>query len=765
MSGVFALRRDADALRLELETTRADADSREVDLQRLRKRIGDGTFEGVHGFSPQAWLELREQQQAQRRQRIAELEGQLEPAVRALRAKLDRERPLFRAGNDDPIALLPVRLETRFADAATLQVRVYPDDLHVDALDPRLTRGELRAARAFWRRPDEAAWQQLLSRMSPARAAWATRAARPGNPEPPLREAGERRPPQITTLPSQWRFLGLVGGEAVLDRRGRAIPSPLPLGVLVRRGAGREASTADWLVDFAAAEAVGMGITLTLPDGVGHLDELFVLGVQRSTAAAASQALRDTLRAHAFSGGLGFLAPGTPTNNTPQSRSAWSSRPAPRAPGARRPELAPASDAARLASALGLPQAGFLAELQGAGDTTERALAGMTRLSWAALGRGVVDGAHGGDLLSGENLPLETAPWRGVRDHMVDYVRSRGPLPTLRVGRQPYGILPATSLDEWDARLATGPTTLLTPWLLRLRHHWRAALAPGWIPRVTDGAPADKTAVDVLARLPTANDLVVRRLLSPRAAQLKLGPRSAGPVLSVGGIAAGANRRWTIPTELTSNLSYAGSGRRADPALVTPRLDPEPERLKAILSASAALWSDAAAVARGRLRAAEYERRWPLPLTTHPDGAPPRRETLLARDEAGDPGFVAALLDPGNWFHWEGELGEEDPLRTGLELPGIVDQVVTMALDPAAGGDAQLRAQFRRAAARAAEQAGPVIEALTALAALPSQKLVALAFEVLDVYSHRLDAWITSLATRRLLALRERDAESASRLG
>ena len=65
----------------------------------------------------------------------------------------------------------------------------------------------------------------------------------------------------------------------------------------------------------------------------------------------------------------------------------------------------------------------------------------MTRLSWAALGRGVVDGAHGGDLLSGENLPLETAPWRGVRDHLVDYVRSRGPLPTLRVGRQPYGIL------------------------------------------------------------------------------------------------------------------------------------------------------------------------------------------------------------------------------------------------------------------------------------------------------------------------------------
>jgi hypothetical protein len=765
VTGVFALRRDADALRLELETTRADADSREVDLLRLRKRIGDGTFEGVHGFSPQTWLAMREEQQAQRRQRIAELDGQLEAAVRALRSALDGERPLFRAGNADPIALLPVRLETRFADASTLQVRVYPDDLHVDALDPRLTRGELRAARAYWRRPDEAAWQQLLSRMSPNRAAWATRTARPGNAEPPLREAGERRAPQITTLPSQWRFLGLVGGETVVAGRGRAIPSPLPLGVLVRRGAGRAARTADWLVDFAAAEAVGMGITLTLPDGVDHLDELFVVGVQRTTAEAATQALRDTLRAHAFTAGLAFLAPGTPTNNTPQSRSAWSSRPTPRAPGARRPSLAPGSDAARLASALGLPQAAFLAELQGAGDTAAQALAGMTRLSWAALGRGLVDGAHGSDPLTGENLAPQTAPWRGVRDHLLDYVRGRGPLPTLRVGRQPYGILPATSLDEWDARLATGPTTLLVPWLLRLRHHWRAALAPGWIPRVTDGMPADRTAVDVLARLPVANDLVVRRLLSPRAAMLKLGPRSAGPVLSVGGIPPGADQRWTIPTELTSNLSYAGSGRVADPALVTPRLDPEPERLKALLGASAELWRDAAAVARGRLRAAEYERRWPLPLTTHPDGAPPRRDTLLGRAEEGDLGFVAALLDSGNWNHWQGELGEDDPLRVGLELPGLVDSVVTMELDPAAGGDAELRAQFRRAARRAAAQADQVIDALTALAAQPPGRLTALALEVLDVYSHRLDAWITSLATRRLLAMRARGEAAASRIG
>ncbi|HMJ03872.1 MAG TPA: hypothetical protein VK506_13080, partial [Conexibacter sp.] len=70
MTKVFALRRAADDLRLALETARADADSREVGLQHLRKRIIEGTFEGVHGHSPEGWLAIRVEEQAQRRAAI-----------------------------------------------------------------------------------------------------------------------------------------------------------------------------------------------------------------------------------------------------------------------------------------------------------------------------------------------------------------------------------------------------------------------------------------------------------------------------------------------------------------------------------------------------------------------------------------------------------------------------------------------------------------------------------------------------------------------
>ena len=753
MSDVFAQRGVVDALRLEHETALASADDQEVALPLLELSINNGTFEGHHPFTNQEWLEINRENQRQRREAVAEKKARLEDAERALEATLGEGKPLFRQRNAEPIALLPVRLETRFADASTIQVRVYPDDLHIDSFDPRLTRAELEAGRRYWRKPSEAAWQRLLGRLSPARAAWVTRATRRGAPAPRLRRPGQRRSPAISTLPTRWRFLGLVGGSIVVDKRGEPIPSPLPLGVLEVDEADRK--HAAWVVHFKAAERAGMATTLTLPDGVAHLDELFVIGVQRSTPAAASKALRDTLMGHAFGAGLGFLAPGTPTNNTPQSRSGWSSRPLPRPPGPRRPKLERGTDAARLAGALGLPDAAFLAECPGAGGKAEQALAGLTMLTWGALGHGMMDASIENDLVSGQGGLADAEKWRPVRDHLIDYVRSRGPLPTIRVGNQPYGVLPATSLDEWEAKLIMGPTTVFVPWLLRLRHHWRAALAPGWIPRVTDGEPADRTAVAVLSRLPVPVDLAVRRMLLPNGTRDKLRSRASGPALSIGGVGPGSNLRWSMATELTSNLSFTGNETPPDYALGMQRLDPEPGGLTEVLTASRELWTDALAVVRGKLELREYRRRRR------------RRPDTLASISGNRefPGLVAAMLHPDNWFAWNVDDGADDPLREALSLPGAVDDLASLLLGPAPSGDDELIAQARTTARKCARRAPEVIEAIAALEATPPDRLLPLAFEVLDVYSHRLDAWITSLATRRLLAMRDTGESTASRIG
>src|SRR4051812_32589117 len=55
---------------------------------------------------------------------------------------------------DRPLALFPVRLETRFfaqADGATeLRVRVYPDKIHLDSHEPELTPAEKEWGEHYW---------------------------------------------------------------------------------------------------------------------------------------------------------------------------------------------------------------------------------------------------------------------------------------------------------------------------------------------------------------------------------------------------------------------------------------------------------------------------------------------------------------------------------------------------------------------------------------------------------------------------------------
>src|SRR5581483_1056054 len=66
-----------------------------------------------------------------------------------------------------------------------------------------------------------------------------------------------------------------------------------------------------------------------------------------------------------------------------------------------------------------------------------------------------------------------------ARNHFVSYVRSFGPYPVLRCGRQPYGLLPVTSLDLWQppAGQEQAPDLWLRDMLIKLRDDiWRPRL-------------------------------------------------------------------------------------------------------------------------------------------------------------------------------------------------------------------------------------------------------------------------------------------------
>ena len=747
MTDVFALRAALDRARLDRDNAEALVADSEAAKQRLLTWLGGSPTTFPHGQNATTLLAFATTAEADRQRELARAAEAFDAARAALDRHLDRERTLFGDHTDDVIALLPVRIETSFAGPRRIRVRVYPDDIHIDNLDITLTEEEREAGRRFWRHGDDKAWRRMLDEIGPRRAAWVAHATRAGS-HPTVRPRNQRRQPRASTLPTAWRFVGVTDGRTVTEKVGRPIPTPLPLGLLAP-----DARTGDehgaWLVEFDAAVRVGMATTLSLPAGVDRLDQLFVVGVQDVPRRDSTERLFGTLRAHAFTSGMAFLEPGTPTNNTPESRSDWSSKQRRTLPRRRPPELRDDTDARRLAKAFGFLGGDFLAGLPGAERTVDAAPRAMAMLAWDGLMREFMsDAVTGQDLFGQPFVSGDPGVFIPLRRHAVATVRSRGTMPTVRIGAQPYGVLPVSSPDEWKPEPGSPAEVMMLPWLLRLRNHWRAALVPGWIPRVSDGRPADRTAVEALVRLPTARDLVIRRVRPPHEAIAKLDqriPPRPGPTLSVGGIPFNSSLRWATPSELVSNVAWNGPNDPPDYRKLARRLS-DPERDRKVVRESAAFYRDILEVVDKRVPPRAFLQKW---YDTGPEGLVRTSRTIW--DGVEDASFVLRVLDATGW-PGPGSFEIVDDLGAAMNLPTTVDDMMSL-VDMDAGE--RFIERERRRMARWRERAGVVLEHLDHLAEVPEGELLPLVFEVLDVLSHRWDAWATSLPTRRIFDMRD----------
>ena len=199
------------------------------------------------------------------------------------------------------------------------------------------------------------------------------------------------------------------------------------------------------------------------------ISRVVVVGLQTPAAAPApADLLAQTLAAHRFTDGLEILAPGTPTNNLTGTSSAYSNHDPGYADSFAREVAIPQSwappytvsgDASQLAAALGIPASTFA----GAGQPRDDALAAqaMAAITWHASGATVL-------------------PWLGVTDPTTTdaarawvsaYVSPGGPLPAIRAGMQPYGVLPVTSysptatdLDPIARAVARAISAMLPHW-------------------------------------------------------------------------------------------------------------------------------------------------------------------------------------------------------------------------------------------------------------------------------------------------------------
>ncbi len=372
---------------------------------------------------------------------------------------------------DLPLLLLPVRVDTRYqlhTDPPALRIRILPDRVHVanDSAAPGKTEADLTAQ--FWRSwyateskaKRQALWRRLVRRLGAPRAAYLARLLRPqvstdgkliapslGGPDDGPAADG----PQL--LPSRWIAVGYRAGEVVFQRASRPVRRGLRIGpdpAAASWEAGDSGLRVDegmaWLVDYDRAIEVGMAITVPLE---GHaaaaldgLDTLLVVGVLAGDASGAAEQLEQLLRAHARSDGLAFVPQGTPTNNTEAATSGWSRVDSELEDLAARelepPPSTPGTNAARFAEALGLDGETTLRRVAfGTGKERQRSRA-MVRVTFEAL-----LGTMMRQLLKvGDAAGVRPSTVKQVRDWCIDNVTGGAHYPCLRIGSQPYGLLP-----------------------------------------------------------------------------------------------------------------------------------------------------------------------------------------------------------------------------------------------------------------------------------------------------------------------------------
>ncbi|MCB9234919.1 MAG: hypothetical protein H6581_24910 [Bacteroidia bacterium] len=406
-----------------------------------------------------------------------------------------------------PFLLFPVRIETRFMtglrNRPELWVRIYPDDIAIETREEILTEDEVKSAKTFWTdylqaqtEPDAelrksaqlGAWRFLTASYGPNRSGWIIRTYRPQEigldpdgtlrvisvpageptfPEPQTQADPWSQAPNSTVMPDRFVVIGIRNGVEEIRFKGNPIPEPLICGpnpsVLQEEGEGflenEDFTQVDeemkWMVDFEQAVQVGMGmkIPLSADQASQGFDRLLVLGLRLSSdPEQAKTEVEELLHAHRYSdAGFSLLPVGTPTNNTQKGETSGYSSFTLGDEESFRVEFGEplfstsddwinSRDGMQLARFLGIaPET--LMHTHHADGLDQRDARAINQLLWpATLGYFLEEMM---DPYFGPNIRSQ------IQAFMVNYVSGRGPVPSIRVGDQPYGILPTTAFSAW----------------------------------------------------------------------------------------------------------------------------------------------------------------------------------------------------------------------------------------------------------------------------------------------------------------------------
>jgi hypothetical protein len=270
--------------------------------------------------------------------------------------------------------------------------------------------------------------------------------------------------PKATILPDRFVFLGYenAGDTTPVVEIGRPVPSPLltgpdptaPEAEQLKHDAAGNLVVPDelkWISDFDRAVEVGMGMRINLSPTQARLGfaRVIVIGLRLNADEQAAKTELETLfHHHAFSRtGLAILPQGTPTSNTEAAGSGFDrlDNPDESFEDKKQPLFTPQSgwldkrDGQWIAEYLGIDPALFQT-VHAAGASDQLTARAMNTALWpATLGYWM------------ESMMAPVFPREAIertREFFNRYVIGGGACPAIRIGYQPYGILPATAISR-----------------------------------------------------------------------------------------------------------------------------------------------------------------------------------------------------------------------------------------------------------------------------------------------------------------------------
>lgn len=498
-------------------------------LDELRRLLGKtrGKRSDLLGRMAALDRQIAEQQDAQTVDALRQQIGTLRKEAEQLRQRelgdpepeLQPQQFVDQLEGDIPILLAPLRVQTRFADeqdGRTLLIRVYPDDFSVQTHDPQLAPAERAAGDAYWAAPVDKPSAETLSRIELWRGMFATYGAPRAsyireitNPDNPPDAAPTPRQAAIWTLPEQLVFRCIGHGGLPVEVVGKPIPDGLEAGFdPTQRAGGFSRPTDDagdydvppelaWQYDFDAAVSVGMAVRIPLQQlgNPRRIERIVVLGVRLSSDPLASAELLTRLvDDHRLTEGFEFVAQGTPTNITHEGEvraaldadavDALLGGPASFDPTPEKTLYDAEPDGLRLARALGLDGNAFARIPFATSKDGSEAIA-MKRALWSGT-LGYYAQQMLAPLFEGPNLRADagSAAERLLlqsRFFFTTFVFGRGPLPAIRVGNQPYGMLPVSAdmLGPVASGIPAWRDELIDKFMTNL-HGKLQVLAPTW---------------------------------------------------------------------------------------------------------------------------------------------------------------------------------------------------------------------------------------------------------------------------------------------